>query len=140
MSEENVVLVQEFLNAFIEVDEGLADASRLHPFFIQDATLDLSGAFEVAGKTETHGLDEFLEWRAAWIEAFDDYSYSPEKILDAGANRVVATFRQRGKPHGADSWVEMRYGFIYTVEDGLITRAKIYGTAEEALEAAGLSE
>ncbi len=50
------------------------------------------------------------------------------------------TFQQRGKPRGSDSWVEWRYGIIYTVEEQLITRGKVYGTPEETLEAAGLSE
>jgi ketosteroid isomerase-like protein len=140
VSEENVQLVREFLNTFIEVDEGLADTGRLYEFVMPDVTLDLSGDFELAGKTETHGLDEFLEWRAGWFEAYDDYDYNAEKILEAGANRVVATFRQRGKPVGSESWVEMRYGFVYTVEDGLITRVRVYATPEEALEAAGQRE
>ena len=53
---------------------------------------------------------------------------------------MVVTLFQRGKPRGGDSWVEMNYGLIYTVEDGLITRAHFYPTPEEAREAAGLAE
>jgi len=34
----------------------------------------------------------------------------------------------------------MRYGFIYTVEDGLIRRVEAYATPDEALRAAGLPE
>jgi ketosteroid isomerase-like protein len=71
---------------------------------------------------------------------YDDYSYEPVKILDAGANRVVVTLHQRGKPHDSDSWVEMDYCLIYTVEEGLIRRAEFYATPEQALEAVGLSE
>jgi ketosteroid isomerase-like protein len=140
MSEENVGIVRKWLALFIEVDEGLADPERLYEFAVPDLTLDLSGVFELAGRSETRGIDEFFEWRAAWFEPYDDYSYSAEKILDAGANGVVATFHQRAKPRGSDSWVEMRYGFVYLVEGGLITRVQAYATPEEALEAAGLSE
>jgi ketosteroid isomerase-like protein len=141
MSEENVELVRQALNAWIEVDEGLADPERLYEFFGPDSIIDMGNVLEVAGpgKSELRG-DEFLEWRAAWIDTFDDYSYRAEKILDAGANRVVGLFHQRGKPRGTDSWVEWRYGLVYTVEDGFITRGKVYSTPEEALEAAGLSE
>jgi ketosteroid isomerase-like protein len=57
-----------------------------------------------------------------------------------GANRVVVTLYQRGRPRGGDSWVEMHYGLIYTVEEGLIIRVQFYATPGEALEAAGLSE
>ena len=62
----------------------------------------------------------------------------PVRIVDAGANRVVVTLHQRGKPHGSDSWVEMDYGLVYTVEERLISRADFYATPQKALEAAGL--
>ena len=52
----------------------------------------------------------------------------------------MAIFHQRGKPHGSNSWVEMRYGIGYTVEEELITGGNLYATPEDALEAAGLSE
>jgi ketosteroid isomerase-like protein len=139
VSEENVQLVRELLNTWIEVDEGLADPGRVSEFFAPDPTFDLGDFSEVAGRSEIRGVDEFLKWRAAWIEPYDDWCYSAEKILDAGANGVVATFHQRGKPRGSDSWVEMRYGIGYTVEEGLIAGAKVYTTPEEALEAAELS-
>ena len=74
------------------------------------------------------------------MEPYDDFSYEPVKIIDAGGNRVVVTLHQRGKPHGSDSWVEMDYGLVYTVEEGLISRVDFYGTPEAAIEAAGLHE
>ena len=74
------------------------------------------------------------------MEPYDDLLYEPKRILDAGANRVVVILHQRGKPHGSDSWVEMDYGMVYTVEDGLISRGDFYATPEQALEAAGLRE
>ncbi len=74
------------------------------------------------------------------MEPYDDFSYEPVKIIDAGGSRVVVTLHQRGKPHGSDSWVEMDYGVVYTVEEDLISRVDFYATPEEALEAAGLRE
>jgi ketosteroid isomerase-like protein len=63
------------------------------------------------------------------------------KLVVVGlSSRVVVTLHQRGKPHDSDSWVEMHYGLIYTVEDGLIVRADFYETPESAIEAAGLQE
>jgi ketosteroid isomerase-like protein len=148
MSQENVKLVRDFLNTFIEVDEGLTDPERLTKFATPDATLDL-GAFsavvergEIRPPIETAvlGLEDFLRFRAAWMEPYDDFSYEPVKIIDAGGNRVAVTLHQRGKPHGSDSWVEMDYGIVYTVEEGLISRAEFYATPDEALQAAGLRE
>ena len=63
-----------------------------------------------------------------------------ETLLAAGVNGVGATLHQRGKPRDSDSWVEMHYGIVYAVDEGLITGARLYPTPEEALEAAGLSD
>jgi ketosteroid isomerase-like protein len=141
MSQENVELARAALNAFAELDEGLVDPERLEEFFARDVVTTITGfaGFMQEGGT-LRGADEFLELRAAWMEPYDDFSYEPVKIIDAGGNRVVVTLHQRGKPHGSDSWVEMDYGLVYTVEEGLISRVDFYETPEAALEAAGLRE
>jgi ketosteroid isomerase-like protein len=141
MSQENVEMVRAALNTFAELDEGLVGRERVEEFFAQDVITTFSGfaGFMEEGRT-LRGADEFLEFRAAWMEPYDDFLYEPVKIIDAGGNRVVATLHQRGKPHGSDSWVEMDYGLVYTVEEGLVTQADFYATPEKALKAAGLQE
>jgi ketosteroid isomerase-like protein len=138
MSGENAELARAALAAFIEVDEGLIDPQRLEEFFARDVVTTFSGLMEE--ETTLRGFGEFLQWRAAWIEPYDDWSYEPRKIIDAGANRVVVTLHQRGKPRGSDSWVEMDYGLVYTVEEGLISRVEFHATPDEALEAARLRD
>jgi ketosteroid isomerase-like protein len=142
MSQENVELARQALAKFVEIDEGLVDPERAAAeSFAQDVITTFSGFEAFLGKQNTlRGADEFLKRRAAWMEPYDDFSYEPVKIIGAGRNRVVVTLHQRGKPHGSDSWVEMDYGLVYTIEEGLITRGDFYATPEEALEAAGLSE
>ena len=139
MSAENVEVVRQLLATFVEVDEGLVEPGRLQRFFAADATLDMDP--KVAPEnTEFHGIDEFLAWRTEWIAMFDDWSYDPEQFLDAGDNRVAVTFRQRGRLRDTDDWVDMHYGIVYTVEEGLITASRMYVTVKDALDAAGLSE
>ena len=142
MSQENVELARAALNMWVEVDEGLADPEQvMGGFFKPDVVTTLSGFMGFMDEeTRLHGWDEFLTFRAAWMEPYDDFSYEPEKILDAGANRIVVTLHQRGKPRGSDSWVEMHYGLVYTIEEGLISRGDFYASPEAALEAAGLRE
>jgi ketosteroid isomerase-like protein len=141
MSRENVELARAALNAFAQLDEGLVGTERMREFFAQDVVTTLSGFAGFAEEERTlRGADEFLELRAAWMEPYDDFDYEPMKIIDAGGNRVVITLHQRGKPHGSNSWVEMDYGLVYTVEEGLISRADFYANPNAALEAAGLSE
>jgi ketosteroid isomerase-like protein len=137
MSREDVELVRTMLATFVEVDEGLVDRQRLNEFFSPDATWDLRSFLGWMEEPEFRGLDSFLEFRAGWMQPYDDWSYELEKLLDAGADRVLGTFHQRGKPQGSDSWIEQHYAIVYTVEDGLISRAQVYATPEAALRAAG---
>ena len=120
MSQENVEIVRAALDAFAELDEGLVGPERVAEFIAQDA-IRPSRASGFGRSKHASRRGEFLELRAAWMEPYDDFIYEPMKILDAGANRVVVTLHQRGKPHGSDSWVEMDYGIVYTVEEGLIS-------------------
>jgi len=138
MSQENVEIVRQFLAAFAEVDEGLVDPERLSEFMTADAITTYSG-FGLLDEQPIRA-PEFLEFRAAWMEPYDDFIYEPKRLLEAGANRVVVILHQRGKPHGSDSWVGLHYGIVYTVEEGLIRRADFYAPPEKALEAVGLSE
>jgi ketosteroid isomerase-like protein len=138
VSQENIEVVRQFLAAFAELDEGLVGPERVEEFIAQDAITTFSGFGFVDART-LRGW-EFLEVRTAWMEPYDDFMYEPKEFLDAGTNRVVVTFHQRGKPHGSDSWVGLDYGVVYTVEEGLIRRANLYAPPEKALQAARLPE
>jgi ketosteroid isomerase-like protein len=138
MSEENVKLARAALNWFAQLDEGLVAPEGVSQYFAQDPITTLSGFMEK--QTTLHGADEFLEFRATWMEPYDDFIYEPVKIIDAGGSRVVVILHQRGKSNDSDLWVEMDYGLVYTVEEGLIARADFHATPEQALEAAGLRE
>jgi ketosteroid isomerase-like protein len=137
MSGENVELARAALNWFAQLDEGLVGQEGWREFFTQDALATFSG-FGFVDEQTFRGL-EFLEFRASWMEPYDDFLYEPTQILDAGESQVVVILHQRGKPRGSDSWVEMDYGMVYTVEGGLISRGDFYATPDHALEAAGLS-
>jgi ketosteroid isomerase-like protein len=138
MSQENVEIVRQALNAFAELDEGLVGTERVEKFMAQDAITTFSGFGDLDGRT-LRGW-EFLKFRAAWMEPYDDFMYEPRRFLDAGGNRVVVILHQRGRPHGSDSWVGLDYGIAYTVEEGLIHRADFYAPPKKALVAAGLRE
>jgi ketosteroid isomerase-like protein len=140
MSQENVELVRQALATWAEFDQGRAGRESLDQFFAPDAIWDLGTFTGWPDQAVFRGLDGFLEWRNAWTEAYDDWGYAVEEIVDGGESEVVATFRQRGKPRGSDSWVEMRYGIVYTVKQGVIQRSRAYADADEALEAARRSK
>jgi ketosteroid isomerase-like protein len=99
-----------------------------------------------------HRLDAFPP------EEIEVTNYSPEKIIDAGGNRVVAVVRQSSHleidgvvEHGGEDvggeWVtgrgapvDMLFGVVLTIENGRVIDRQIYLNPVDALEAVGLSE
>jgi ketosteroid isomerase-like protein len=90
--------------------------------------------------TEYRGNDGFMEFFAKWTAPYDEWDIEVEDLLDPGDDRVVAVLRQRGRLRGADSWLELRFGIVYTLAEGRIRRSQVFTTAAEALEAVGLRE
>jgi ketosteroid isomerase-like protein len=134
MSQENVELVRRAVAEFTKTQQPSTEL--LAPGFVWD----MRSWPAWPGQAEFHGPDGFREFFAEWIDAYEEWTQEPESVIDAGDNQVVATTVQRGRLRGSDSWVDLRIAFLYTVEDGLISRIEVYENPEDALEAAGLRE
>jgi ketosteroid isomerase-like protein len=63
-----------------------------------------------------------------------------ESLVPVRDNRVVAVVRQRGRVRGAQSWVELRFGTVYTVSGGRIRSGQVFTTPQEALQAVGMRD
>jgi ketosteroid isomerase-like protein len=132
MSQENVEIVARVLEEFIatgEFSDGLA----------ADVVWDMSTFRGWPDQPVYQGDHGFRTFLSAWTEPYDDWSMDTEQLLDAGGDQVVAVVMQRGRLRGSDSDVGLRYGIVYTVENGQVRRCQVYMTADEALEAVGLS-
>jgi ketosteroid isomerase-like protein len=135
MSQENVEVVRRLNAAFTG-----SDPQPPSEFAAPDAVWDLSTFLGWPEQSEYRGFDGFNDFLEAWTAPYDEFSYDVEQILDGGANLVVAVCKQRGRLPDSDSWTELRYALVYTVDDGLVQRTQVYPSAAEALEAVGLSE
>ena len=133
MSQENVELVTA---AFREFQATFRAVASTAPDFVWD----LSTLEGWPDATEYFGPDGFDEFIAKWTEAYDEFEQRFEDLIDAGDEDVVAIIRQRGRPRGSRSWVDLRFGVIWTVVGGELKRGRVFRTAEEALAAVGLSE
>ena len=134
MSQENVEIIKGVLEEFIAT--GQIDRDPLAADVIWDASTFRGWP----DKPVYHGFDGFSEFVDAWFEPYDDWSVAVDQLLDAGGDRVVAVMRQRARMRGSDAGVGLRFGVVYTVENRKVRRMQLYGTPEEALEAAGLQE
>ena len=134
MSQENVEIVRRVTAEFTESHKVLSE------LVAPDSIWDMRSWPSWSGQPQFHGRDGFMEFFAEWTGAYEEWGQEIEDIIDAGDNQVLEVNRQRGRLRGSNSWVALRLGILYTLKNGLITRAEVYASPEEALDAAGLSE
>jgi ketosteroid isomerase-like protein len=133
MSQENVELVAARLRTF---QETLRATERTAPDFVWDMS-----TFEGwPDAPEYSGWEGFNEFFARWTEAYDEFEQRLEDVIDAGDEHVVSIIHQRGRLGGSKSWVDFRFGIVFTVTEGDLRRARVFRTADDALEAVGLRE
>jgi ketosteroid isomerase-like protein len=128
-----VELVAARLRAF---QGTLRATDQTAPDFVWDLST-LEGWPDAREYFGPEGVNDFF---AKWIEAYDEFEQRLEDVIDAGDEHVVSIIRQRGRPRGSQSWVDLRFGIVWTVTEGDLRRAQVNRTAEDALEAVGLSE
>jgi ketosteroid isomerase-like protein len=132
MSEENVEAVRRLNEAWNRRDLTAWLASLQ-----TDAEHDWSRSRgPLKGVYRGHGELEVF-WDAFW-STFEDVHVEMHAFKEVGSQVVVPnTAHMRGR-QGIE--VVARSTFVYTVENGQITRLRMFQEQAEALEAAGLSE
>jgi hypothetical protein len=130
-----VELVRELLAEFAVTQRSVS--RLLAPDFVWDM-----GTFRGwPDEPQYKGNDEFNRFFETWRAAYDEWAIEVEDVLDLEDDRVLAIQRQRGRLRGGDTWVDLRFGSIYSVgSEGLVTLVQVYASPEEALEAVGLRD
>jgi ketosteroid isomerase-like protein len=129
MSEANVAVVRNMWEAFLRNDFG-ASLGAYHPDVEWDGTNLPDGKI-------SRGLDAVVDHVARWAEMWETWQVELEDVIDAGDERVIAFFRERGlSKAGVD--VNERHSELYVVSDGKIAYRRGFSDADEALVAAGL--
>jgi uncharacterized protein len=131
MSEENVEVVRRSLEAW-----NRRDPTTL-AFFRSDAEIDYSRSrAPFKGVYRGHdGIETF--WDFFW-STFEDVQIEMHGFIEAGSEVVVPNTAHMQGRDGIE--VVARSALVYTVENGQITRLRLFQDQAEALEAAGLPE
>ena len=133
MSQENVKIVREAINAFS--DQGIdAALEYLDPELEWWAPPEWLEDRLYKGHQGLRRLAEF------WGQQFDEYRLDPERFVELGEGRVAALLHQRGRIKGSRVPIEQPIGWIARIEDGLVKEIWVYFSWEATLEAAGLGE
>src|SRR3954447_2832545 len=131
MSQENVEIVRGMYDAF-----GRGDGDAALAYFDPGVVVDAS--HRVDGRVG-HGHQELVAILGEWMGTWKEWREEGEAMGDAGDRvLVISTQRGRGKGSGAE-WTN-RFGMLYEIQGGKISRWTIYDDPHAALEAAGLSE
>ena len=133
MSQENVEVVKRHVEAWNRRDMGAYLAS-----FASDAEVDWSRSRAPhKGVYRGHGeIDTF--WDVFWSTFEDVQLETTHGFTEAGSEVVYSnTAHMRGREGIA---VTAKSTFVWTVENGQITRFRMFQERAEALEAVGLRE
>jgi ketosteroid isomerase-like protein len=79
-------------------------------------------------------------WIAAWVDSFERLTQELVNLIDAGDDRVLAEFIQRGWTAGSDVPIELPTWSLTTYRDGSVVRTELFMNRDDALSAAGLSK
>jgi ketosteroid isomerase-like protein len=134
MSEENVEIVRSAYDVPYGGDEWLG---RVEKFVAADCEVEDRTLPGVARGLK--GPEAMRAEAAHMREAFEDVSYTVEDLVDLD-DRVLVRVRGSGRGRGSGIRIDGTLGHLLRLHAGKVVRFDVYGTWEEALEAAGLSE
>jgi ketosteroid isomerase-like protein len=132
MSEENVELVRRGHEAFRDSGEE-AIFEYLH------ADIVVTPVEELPGVETFHGHDGFRRFFQTMRDAFGDFGWEPQELVDLG-DHVLAETRFFAAGRGSGIPVEAMIYNVWTIREGKVARVRGYLDRSEALEAAGLRE
>jgi ketosteroid isomerase-like protein len=132
MSQENVELYRQGIDAFNrrDLDAFLALA---HPDVV-----GVSRVLAIEGGSY-RGHEGTREWWNNLLDVFPDFNIEVVSVRDAG-QLTVSELRNRAHGEGSAAPLEEFIWQVSEWRDGQVVRWQMYGSEQEALEAAGLEE
>jgi ketosteroid isomerase-like protein len=129
MARENVEIVRRMLIEF-NASHQLTEA------WAPDLVWEIG--YPGAPTTEYHGRKASTSsWRIGSVRT---RSGSRNSTMSSTPEAKSCVLHQRARLSDTEKRVELRYSVLYTLDGGLIRRARVYRSADDALEAAGPSE
>ena len=77
-------------------------------------------------------------WLQEWSEAWSDWEFEPEELIDAG-NAVIVVIRMHAKGAGSGVELDRQDAIVYRFSEDKILRTDYYNSKQQALEVAGVS-
>ena len=141
MSDDKVKVVQRIWDIYtLGLEQGNTGALAT-PYDEGLVAVDstVSPVSDIPGvKSEYVGPDGFAEFTRSWIQDWEGLTMRLVEAVDIGDDRVLAIVRQSATGKLSGAAVELDFGIVYTLEQGLVVDRKDY-KLDDARKAAGLS-
>jgi ketosteroid isomerase-like protein len=113
-----------------------------------DANVDLLAAEAVMDWTASRapysgiyrGQDEILAFWRIFAEAWEEWSVELKEVIEIDPETILCVTLVRARGKGSQIPIEARGAGVWSLRDGKVTRATLYQSKAEALNAVGLSE
>jgi ketosteroid isomerase-like protein len=134
MSQENVEIVRGAIDSINrrDIDQALGVAHV-------DFEADWSNSIGPLGGVY-RGREQVRVLLEAFLEAWDEFRWDPQEIIEVDEARVLVVNRVRGRGRGSGVAVDAIGAQLWTITGGKARSVKLYQSKAEALEAAGLRE
>jgi ketosteroid isomerase-like protein len=134
MSQENVQLVRRAIESI-----NRRDLDQVIETAHEDFEADWSNS--IGPHRGVHrGREEVRELFESFLEAWDEFHWDPQEIIEVDEARVIVVNRVRGRGRGSGVTVDATGAQLWTIADGKVRGVKLYQSEMDALEAAGLRE
>jgi thiamine-phosphate pyrophosphorylase len=80
-----------------------------------------------------HGAAEARIWLEAFFEAWEEFIWSPEEIIELDRHHVLVVNRVRGRGKGSGVEVNARGAQLWDIRDGRLAKVRVFQSKEEAL-------
>ena len=101
-----------------------------------DDDVEIYSPTELGNPASSRGHEGYLEWVAAWLEAWQDYSVEITRIEAVGDRHVVAACHQQATGRESGVTVEFPVAYMWEIPDSRATAFHLYRTWDEAIQVA----
>ena len=95
-------------------------------FLTDDAVVDMTRTIGIV----VHGRDALRAFQEDWLAGYDEVTYAPEELVDAGNGVAFVRVLQTARPKGTTGQVTQREPNVLITEDGRVVRIIIYPESE----------
>jgi ketosteroid isomerase-like protein len=86
------------------------------------------------------GRERARELFEAFLEAWEEFQWDPQELVEVDDSRVLVVSRVRGRGRGSGVEVDASGAQLWTISGGQVRGVKLYQSKAEALEAVGVAD